>query len=75
MPITAGGTGVIEIDRFGNHVAELGFWSEQSRRRTPLRRVASVLACGMAGGPHRRPVRSGLGPQAGAPSQQMGNAD
>ena len=23
MPITAGGTGVIEIDRFGNHVAEL----------------------------------------------------
>ena len=23
MPITAGGTGAIEIDRFGNHVAEL----------------------------------------------------
>ena len=23
MPITAGGTGAIEIDRFGNHVAEM----------------------------------------------------
>ena len=36
------------------------------------RRVVSVLAYGMAGGPHRRPVHSGPGASSGAPEPADG---
>ena len=94
MPITAGGTGAIEIDRFGSHVAELASSrnSHRGARRfaeivvgfrqgvffvrgfdpydgsmSDSRRVISVLAYGMAGGLHRRPVHSGTGASSRAP--------
>ena len=95
----SGGTGAIEIDRFGNHVAELASSRNSHRggRRfadivvgfrqgvffvrgfdpydgsmSDSRRVVSILAYGMAGGPHRRPVHSGTGASSRAPEPADG---
>ena len=61
MPTTAGGTGAIDSDRIGNHVA-----LDESFPFLPTGWQAECIGDQFILGP---------GPQAGPQSQQMGNAD